>query len=159
MVVKRAIANPNKSSPCSTEALLLHEMLLVGCTWSSPPPLRSSGLCSCFSAGARDDSSGPAEPYGAAATNAGKVASVLMRAATAVLIQQRKYHHNSAVQRGAPSGILRGSQAVAEPWSIPGRLIRVLPWREGSRGCAGDKSSNSRTALQLLLHDLALLRL
>lgn len=60
-----------------------------------------------------------------------------MFVATAVLIQQRKYHILCcAARRSIRKGILGGRQAVAKPWSIPGRLMGGAVQ---SRDCAGDR--------------------
>lgn len=72
----------------------------------------------------------------------------------------KKISPYSAGQRGAPSGSHRGSWAVAKPWSIPGRLMGVaLERKAGIMQVTDSKSSNSRTVLQLLVHDLASLGL
>lgn len=133
MVVKHAIGSLNKSSPCSTEALLLHEMLLVGCTWSSPRPLHSSGFAPRHAV-ALVLEQGTASPGQRSLTRllrqmlaGGKCSH---ESGDSCINTAKKISPYSAVQRGAPSGILRGLQTVAKPWSIPGRLMGVALERE-----------------------------
>ena len=162
-MVKHAIANPNKSSPCSTEALLLREILLVGCTWSSPPSLHSSGFAPCHAV-ALVPEQGTASPDPWSPTRllrqtlrGGKCSH---ESSDSCINTAKKISPYSAVQRGAPPEIHRGSQTVAEPWSIPGRLMGVaLERKAGIVQVTDSKSSNSRSVLQLLVHDLALLGL